>query len=98
MCSPAACWSLRRRIRRRLESLIPAAYGRLAKLVTAFRDKVKQAFTHPPRRRQFWEEVLQGRIAELVFSGQDQAAEKALQERIDSADGSKTPIGEGYLV
>ena len=89
---------LARLIRARLETLIPAGYGRLAKLVAAFRDKVKQTFKHPPRRRQFWEEVLQGRIAELVYSGQDQAAEKALQERIDSADGNKTPIGEVYLV
>jgi uroporphyrin-III C-methyltransferase/precorrin-2 dehydrogenase/sirohydrochlorin ferrochelatase len=89
---------LARLIRARLESLIPAGYGRLAKLVTAFRDKVKQTFKHPPLRRRFWEEVLQGRIAELVYSGQDQAAAKALQERIDSVDGGKVPIGEVYLV
>ncbi|MHB1141748.1 MAG: siroheme synthase CysG [Sulfuricaulis sp.] len=89
---------LARLIRARLESLIPAGYGGLAKLVTAFRDKVKQTFKHPPLRRRFWEEVLQGRIAELVYSGQDQAAAKALQERIDSVDGNKTPVGEVYLV
>ncbi|MCR4301160.1 MAG: siroheme synthase CysG [Sulfuricaulis sp.] len=89
---------LARLIRARLESLIPAGYGSLAKLVTAFRDKVKQKFKHPPRRRQFWEEVLQGRIAELVYSGQDEAAEKALQARLDTVDGNKPPVGEVYLV
>ncbi len=89
---------LARLIRARLETLIPAGYGRLARLVSAFRDKVKRRFTHPPRRRQFWEEVLQGNIAELVYSGQDAAAEKALQQRIDAADGEKTPVGEVYLV
>ncbi len=89
---------LARLMRARLESLIPSGYGSLARLVAAFRDKVKQAFKHPPRRRQFWEEVLQGRVAELAYSGQEQAAAKALQERIDSADGSKTPVGEVYLV
>ncbi len=89
---------LARLIRARLETLIPTGYGRLAKLVAAFRDKVKQTFKHPPRRRQFWEEVLQGRIAELVYSGQDKAAEKALQERLDSVDGNKPPVGEVYLV
>jgi uroporphyrin-III C-methyltransferase/precorrin-2 dehydrogenase/sirohydrochlorin ferrochelatase len=89
---------LARLIRARLETLIPAGYGSLAKLVAAFRDKVKQKFKHPPRRRQFWEEVLQGRIAELVYSGQDKAAEKALQERLDAADGNKPPVGEVYLV
>lgn len=89
---------LARLIRARLESLIPTGYGRLAILVAKFRDKVKQRFTNPPRRRQFWEEVLQGRIAELVYSGQDAAAEKALAQRIEAADGSRRPVGEVYLV
>ncbi|MDO8705320.1 MAG: siroheme synthase CysG [Sulfuricaulis sp.] len=89
---------LARLIRARLEALIPAGYGRLAKLVVKFRDQVKQHFTQAPRRRQFWEDVLQGPIAELVYSGQDAAAEKALQQRIESADGSKPPVGEVYLV
>ena len=89
---------LARLIRARLETLIPAGYGSLARLVSAFRDKVKQRFKHPPHRRQFWEEVLQGRIAELVYLGQDKAAEKALQQRIDAADGDKTTVGEVYLV
>ena len=38
---------LARLIRARLETLIPAGYGRLAKLVVKFRDKVKQRFTNP---------------------------------------------------
>jgi len=89
---------LARLIRARLETLIPAGYGRLAKLAVKFRDRVKQHFTHPPRRRRFWEEVLQGPIAELVYSGQDAAAEKALQQRIEAVDGSQAPVGEVYLV
>jgi len=89
---------LARVIRARLESLIPAGYGRLAKLVVKFRDIVKQRFTQAPRRRQFWEEVLQGPVAELVYSGQDAAAEMALQQRIEAIDGSLAPVGEVYLV
>ena len=89
---------LARLIRARLETLIPASYGSLARLVAAYRDKVKQKFKHPPRRRQFWEEVLQGRIAELAYSGQEAAAEKALQARLDTVDGNQPPVGEVYLV
>ena len=89
---------LARLIRARLETLIPAGYGRLARLVSAFRDKVKQRFTQSSRRRQFWEEVLQGPVAELVYSGQEDAAEKALQQRVDAVDGAKVPVGEVYLV
>ena len=89
---------LARLIRARLETMIPAGYGHLAKLVARFRDAVKLRFTHSPRRRQFWEEVLQGPIADMVYAGQDAAAEKALQQRIDAVDGSQAPVGEVYLV
>ena len=89
---------LARLIRARLETLIPAGYGQLATLVSSFRDKVKQRFTHPPRRRQFWEEVLQGHIPELIYSGQEEAAHQALQQKIDAADGARAPVGEVYLV
>ena len=73
---------LARLLRARLESLIPAGYGRLAALAGAFRDRVK-ARLRPPQRRRFWERVLQGPIAELVFSGRDAEARKALQEALD---------------
>ena len=89
---------LARLIRARLETLIPAGYGQLATLVSRFRDKVKQRFTYPPLRRQFWEEVLQGHIPELIYSGQEEAAHQALQQKIDAADGARAPVGEVYLV
>ena len=73
---------LARLLRARLETLIPASYGRLAALAGAFRDQVKARFK-PPERRRFWERVLQGPIAELVFSGRDGEARKALQESLD---------------
>jgi uroporphyrin-III C-methyltransferase/precorrin-2 dehydrogenase/sirohydrochlorin ferrochelatase len=73
---------LARLLRARLESLIPAGYGRLAALAGAFRDRVKARFK-PPERRRFWERVLQGPIAELVFSGRDGEARKALQEALE---------------
>jgi uroporphyrin-III C-methyltransferase/precorrin-2 dehydrogenase/sirohydrochlorin ferrochelatase len=73
---------LARLLRARLETLIPAGYGRLATLAGAFRDQVKARFK-PAERRRFWERVLQGPIAELVFSGRDSEARKALQETLD---------------
>ena len=73
---------LARLLRARLESLIPAGYGRLAALAGAFRDRVKARFK-PPERRRFWERVLQGPIAELVFSGRDADARKALQAALE---------------
>jgi len=58
---------LARLLRARLESLIPAAYGNLARLVESYRERAKQRFTDTDQRRDFWERVLQGPIAELVF-------------------------------
>jgi uroporphyrin-III C-methyltransferase/precorrin-2 dehydrogenase/sirohydrochlorin ferrochelatase len=89
---------LARLIRARLESLIPAAYGRLAKLVEEFRDQVKAKFRNPPKRREFWEEILQGPIAEMVMAGQDELAHEAIEKRLREADGAAKPVGFVYLV
>ena len=89
---------LARHIRARLEALIPAGYGRLANLVSRFRDTVKRRLTQPAQRRRFWEQVLQGRIAELVYSGQDANAAAALEDKIESADNDESSLGEIYLV
>ena len=88
-----------RLLRARLESLIPAGYGRLAALAAAFRDQVKARFKQAERRR-FWERVLQGPIAELVFSGRDGEARKALQgsledTRLAFSGGEVSLVGAG---
>ncbi len=88
---------LTRLLRARLETLIPAAYGRLAALVAEFRAKVKQRFEKPDQRRRFWESVLQGAIAERVLSGQEQVARASLQAALESGAGADV-AGEVYLV
>jgi uroporphyrin-III C-methyltransferase/precorrin-2 dehydrogenase/sirohydrochlorin ferrochelatase len=89
---------LARLLRARLESYVPAAYGRLARLVESFRDQVKARFGRMEQRRQFWENVLQGEIAELLFAGRDETARRMLQNAIDQAEDEPHPVGEVYLV
>ncbi len=89
---------LARLLRARIESFIPAAYGRLASLVDEFRQKVKDRFTESDQRRYFWESVLQGRVAELLFAGRDKEARSALEEAIDDTSQSYETQGEVYLV
>nr|VFJ58660.1 MAG: uroporphyrin-III C-methyltransferase / precorrin-2 dehydrogenase / sirohydrochlorin ferrochelatase [Candidatus Kentron sp. DK] len=89
---------LARIIRARLETLVPAAFGKLAELAAEFRDKVKAHFSHPPDRRIFWEKVLQGPIAEMVFSGKEDAARDALNEALEAETGAPRGTGEVYLV
>ena len=88
---------LARLLRARLETLIPAAYGELATLAQRFRDRVKNALPQPARRP-FWERVLQGPIAELVFSGRLPQAEHALARAIDDSAHRGPQPGEVYLV
>ena len=89
---------LARLIRTKLEGSIPSAYGRLAKLVEGFRDKVKTAFPNVESRRGFWEKILAGTVAELVFTGHEKEAEAMLDKAID--DGAENPDipGEVFLV
>lgn len=87
---------LARLLRARLESIIPAAYGRLAALARAFRQEVATRIPEMPRRRAFWESALQGVIAEKVFSGRDQEAANDLRQMLDQTVAA--PQGEVYLV
>lgn len=88
---------LARMIRSRLESLLPSAYGRLAKMSASFRDRVKARFENPKDRRLFWERVLQGPAAEMVFAGRDSDAEIEISKSLTAAEQSDT-IGEVYLI
>jgi uroporphyrin-III C-methyltransferase/precorrin-2 dehydrogenase/sirohydrochlorin ferrochelatase len=89
---------LARLVRARLETLIPATYGRLAALAAAFREKVKAHFPNPPDRRKFWERVLAGPVAEMVFSGREAAAEAALAASLEATPREGPQMGEVYLV
>jgi len=88
---------LARLIRTRLESLIPAGYGRLAELAAKFRGKVKQAIGDPNDRRRFWDCILQGGVAERVFSGHMHEAELMMEKELQKAS-SLAGMGEVYLV
>ena len=89
---------LARLLRGKLESMIPASYGRLAHLVGRFRDQVKQRFGTVNERRGFWEFILQGPVAEMVFAGKEEKAEELLENALAAADGEQSGTGEVYLV
>lgn len=88
---------LARLLRQKLESTIPAGYGRLATLVGKFREQVKLKFSNVSDRRGFWEQALAGPVTEMMLAGKDQLAESLLSEMVDSAD-STPRVGEVYLV
>ena len=89
---------LARLLRSRLESLVPAAYGNLAKLVEGYRDRVKQTFPKVEERRRFWETVLEGPVSEHIFANRGADAKALLDKLVDVAEPDPDYRGEVYLV
>jgi uroporphyrin-III C-methyltransferase/precorrin-2 dehydrogenase/sirohydrochlorin ferrochelatase len=81
----------------RIDSIVPAGYGRLAELVTSYRAKVNEVIQDPAQRKLFWERVLTGNVAESIFSGNADAAEKLLLKTLNQETG-ELARGEVYLI
>jgi uroporphyrin-III C-methyltransferase/precorrin-2 dehydrogenase/sirohydrochlorin ferrochelatase len=88
---------LARYIRTKIETMLPATYGRIATIAGEFREQVKEKFATTQLRRRFWEGVLQGPMVERVLSGQEQAARELLQNILNNADATANQ-GEVFLV
>ncbi len=92
-----------RRVRERIEAVLPARIGDLAKFIGRFRKAVHARIPEMRLRRRFWERVIDGPIGALVLSGHKDDAEAALQEIADpsafaGAAASGQPQGSVTLV
>ena len=87
---------LTRMMRGKLETVIPQNYSRLARFAVRFRELVKERVTNPPKRRIFWENALDGVVAEKVLAGDEESAEVLLKKMLDGEDNILR--GEVYLV
>ena len=88
---------LARYIRAKIETMLPASYGRIADIAGEFREQVKAKFGTTQARRIFWEGILQGPVVERVLSGQEQAARELLQNILNDTDATANK-GEVFLV
>ncbi len=89
---------LTRLLRSRLESTIPHAFGRMASIATEYRGKVKNKFEHLNSRRRFWERHLEGRFADLIFSGEEAKARELIEHSLSQKSTNQNASGEVYLV
>jgi uroporphyrin-III C-methyltransferase/precorrin-2 dehydrogenase/sirohydrochlorin ferrochelatase len=87
---------LARMLRSKLETIIPQNFSHLAAFAERFRDEVKASIAIPEKRRIFWENALEGVIAEKVLAGDESSAEALLQQML--ADENDVVSGEVFLV
>ncbi len=81
-----------RRLREKLETLLPQHLGPLAELVGRFRNKVQQKLQGFAQRRQFWEKVFNSNIVSLVQTQQLGAAEAELQQALQDQQSNKSEV------
>jgi len=92
---------LARQIRARLEALLPAHLGRLARFAGAFRGAVAAQIGDGTQRRRFWERFFAGPVADKVLAGDESGAREAMIGLINGRaarqreDGSVAIVGAG---
>ena len=89
---------LARMLRTKLETMIPGAYGRLAKIVSENRISVRKKLVNSKSNGIFWEQMLNGKFLELVLAGKNEKAEKFLDQQIENFNEDLANQGEVYLV
>jgi uroporphyrin-III C-methyltransferase / precorrin-2 dehydrogenase / sirohydrochlorin ferrochelatase len=74
-----------RRVRERIEAMLPARIGDLATFIGRFRKSINGRILQMPLRRRFWERIIDGPIGALVLAGRNLEAEQALADITDPA-------------
>ena len=93
---------LTRRLREKLEALLPQRLGVLAKLAGKLRPIVKSKLEEPAVRRRFWEKFFDGPLAADVLAGREQPGSASLDLHIHDAIANhaapRDGLGEVVLV
>ncbi len=75
-----------RRVRERIEAVLPARIGELAGFIGRWRKTIHGLIPEFALRRRFWERVVDGPIGALVLAGRTDEAEAALKDIRDPSD------------
>ena len=92
---------LARRLRERLEALIPARIGELASWLRALREATRRRLPDTGERRRFFEAVVDGPAAQRFIEGDHQGAQRIAQQLLATtsiaprAAGAVTLVGAG---
>jgi uroporphyrin-III C-methyltransferase/precorrin-2 dehydrogenase/sirohydrochlorin ferrochelatase len=89
---------LARRLRERIEAMLPARIGELAILLRRYRGRLADGRHGAHRVRRFWERAVDGRIGAAVVAGRTREAEAALIRDIADIGKAGGAIGTVHLV
>jgi len=94
---------LARRLRERIEAMLPARIGELATLLRRYRGRLAEARHGAHLVRRFWEKAVDGRIGASVVAGRGREAEAALIRDIanigkETRSKQSRPTGTVHLV
>ncbi|MEX0645176.1 MAG: siroheme synthase CysG, partial [Parvularculaceae bacterium] len=83
--------ALGRRLREKIEALLPHRLGALAAFARSFRPAVAGKIA-PPARRQFWERFFDGPVAARFLAGDEAGAREAMIEAINRPHHEETGV------
>jgi len=89
---------LARRLRERIEALLPARIGDLAALMGRYRERFAKARHASRSLRRFWERVVDGPIGAAALAGRWREAETRLAKAVDDARSPEETSGAVHLV
>lgn len=84
---------LARRLRERVEILLPDNLGALADFIGEHRGLVSEAMPSISDRRRFWEEVIDGHIGRMALSNRPEEAREALKRALAEKTRASTVAG-----
>ena len=89
---------LARKLRTRIEMMLPKDYGRLAALASGWRERVAAGIGNLRGRRRFWEAVFDSPITKLAIGGNFDTAEQKMAKLLVNFGGESPQPGEVWLV
>jgi len=94
---------LARHVREKLEALLPARLGALARFMGARREAVKRTL-RTPARRSFWERIASGIVGQRVLAGDESGAGASFERELRTSSLTRSAatggrgLGECYLI
>jgi len=88
---------LARRLRARIEALLPARLGALADLIGSRRPRLARSAPDAVQRRRFWEAIVDGPVGATALAGDDAGAAEALDSALQALETHGAPETEGAV-